>query len=195
MDGLISMRDQSAARASRAIGAMFFSIFGGVWLVLWCLSLHGRRLVALSAIVTGSIILFLASLRQFRRNREAHAAEADSPAAKKAGRIFNIVNAVQWILVFVFATILSKSGHKEWIIPSIIFIIGAHFFPLAAAFKAPRHYVTGAALIVLAVVYPSMAASGPLSSIGCLGAGIILWASAVSALLPPLDPASFSDGK
>jgi hypothetical protein len=28
---------QLASRASRAIGAMFLSVFGGCWLVVWCL--------------------------------------------------------------------------------------------------------------------------------------------------------------
>jgi hypothetical protein len=188
MGGSIPTRDQSAARASRAIGSMFFSVFGGAWLALWWFSTHARRPLVLSAVIAGSTILFLASLRQFRQNRDAHAAEAESAAAKREGRVFNIVNAVQWILIFAVASILSISGHREWIIPAFIFIVGAHFLPLGAAFSAPRHYLTGAAMIALAILYPFMARSGPASPIGCLGAGMILWASAVAALIPSLNP-------
>src|ERR1700731_172951 len=114
---------------------MFFSIFGGAWLVFWGLETYGMRLGFLSFVVAGSTVLFLVSLRQFKKNKSARATEADSPARKRAGRIFNIVNAVQWILIFVVANALSKLGHDDWIIPSIILIVGLHFLPLAAAFK------------------------------------------------------------
>jgi hypothetical protein len=175
----------SAAAANRAVGAMFFCLFGGGWLAFGLLGGYGVKLVPLLVIVAGTLLLFIAALGQFRRNRGAHAAEADSPESKKAGRIFNAVNAIQWILVFVVANVLSILGHKEWIIPSIIFIMGVHFFPLAFAFKVPRHYATGAAMILLAVFYPLMSSAGPTSPVGCLGAGIILWASAVAALVRP----------
>ena len=175
----------SAASASRAVGAMFFTLFGGAFLALGILGGYGMSLVALLLIVAGTLLLFFASLRQFRQNRGAHAAEADSPESKRAGRIFNAVNAIQWILVFVVATVLSRAGHKEWIIPAIILIVGIHFFPLAVAFKVPRHCATGAAMTLLAIFYPLMSSAGPTSPVGCLGAGIILWASAVAALVRP----------
>jgi len=175
----------SAASASRAIGAMFFTLFGGAWLAFGILGAYGMRLVPLVLIVMGTSLLFFASLRKFRQNRAAHAADADSPESKRAGRIFNVVNAIQWTLVFVVATALSSLGHKEWTIPAIIFIVGIHFFPLAVAFKVPRHYATGAALTLLAVFYPFISTAGPTSPVGCLGAGIILWASAAAALVGP----------
>jgi MFS family permease len=175
----------SAAAASRAIGAMFFCLFGGGWLAFGLLGGYGVKLVPLLVIVAGTLLLFIAALGQFRRNRGAHAAEADSPESKRAGRIFNAVNAIQWILVFVVAMVLSVFRHREWIIPSIIFIMGVHFFPLAVAFKVPRHYATGAAMTLLAVLYPLLSSAGPTSPVGCLGAGIILWASAIAALVRP----------
>jgi hypothetical protein len=177
--------DGSAASASRAIGAMFFALFGGCWLAFGLLAGYGMRLVPLLIIVAVTLLLFFASHRQFHRNRGAFAAEADSPQSKRAGRIFTAVNAIQWILVIIVAAVLTRLGHKEWIIPSIIFIVGIHFFPLALAFKVSRHYATGAAMTLLAVFYPLMSSAGPTSPVGCLGAGIILWASAVAALVRP----------
>jgi hypothetical protein len=175
----------SASRASRAIGAMFFAALGGAWLALWCLGTFGAKPGYLLLIAAATAALLLAAVRQFRKNRNAHAAEADSPESKRAGRIFSWVNAIQWILVFIVAALLSKLGHNEWIIPSIILIVGIHFLPLAVAFKVPRHYLTGAAMILLAILYPLMAKAGPRSPVGCLGAGIILWVSAAAALARP----------
>ena len=164
---------------------MFFTLLGGAWLVLGILGGYGMSLVALLLIVTGTLLLLFASLRQFRQNRDAHAAEADSSESKRSGRIFGVVNAIQWTLVFVVATVLARTGHKEWTIPAIILIVGIHFFPLAVAFKVPRHYATGAAMTLLAIFYPLMSSAGPTSPVGCIGAGIILWASAAAALVRP----------
>jgi hypothetical protein len=175
----------SAASASRAIGAMFFIVNGGAWLVVGFLKGYGLSLVPLLTIVAVTLFLFFIALRKFRANRDAHAAEANSPENKKAERIFNAVNAIQWSLVFVASIVLIILRHPEWIIPSIIFIVGIHFFPLAVAFKVPRHYATGAAMTLLAIFYPLMSSAGPTNPVGCLGAGIILWASAVAAIVRP----------
>jgi hypothetical protein len=176
------MSEESSAKAGRAIGAMFFSVFGAAWLVVWCLLSFGFNLGILTLIAVVTIIIFFLSLQHFRKNRNAHAAEANSPENKKSSRIFNIINVSQWILVFIVANVLSNLKLQEWIIPSIIFIVGLHFLPLAVVFKYSRHYITGAAMILLAVIYPLVSSTGPKSSIGCFGAGIILWISAVGAL-------------
>ncbi|MFZ0827074.1 MAG: hypothetical protein WAO02_06600, partial [Verrucomicrobiia bacterium] len=175
----------SAASASRAIGAMFFIVNGGAWLAVAVLKGYGLSLAPLLTIMAFTLLLFLIALRRFRANRGAHAAEANSPEKKRAGRIFNAVNAIQWSLVFVASIVLILLRHSEWIIPSIILIVGIHFFPLAVAFKVPRHYATGAAMTLLAIFYPLLSSAGPSSPAGCLGAGIILWASAVVALVRP----------
>jgi hypothetical protein len=141
--------------------------------------------VALLAIVVVTILLFFLALRKYRANQDAHAAEANSPESKRAERVFNAVNVVQWSLVFVASIVLILLRHPEWIIPSIIIIVGIHFFPLAVAFKVPRHYATGAAMTLLAISYPLLATGGPRSPMGCFGAGIILWASSIAALVRP----------
>ena len=175
----------SAASASRAIGAMFFIVNGGAWLAVGVLKGYGLSLVPLLTIAAFTLLLFFIALRKFRANRGAHAAEANSPGNKRAERIFNAVNAIQWSLVFVASIVLILLRHPEWIIPSIILIVGIHFFPLAVAFKVPRHYATGAAMTLLAIFYPLMSSAGPTSPVGCLGAGIILWVSAAAALVRP----------
>lgn len=124
------MPQESSAKASRAIGAMFFAVFGALWLIGWCLLAYGVKLGILALIAFVTIIIFFASLQQYRRNRNTHAAEANSPASKKSSRLFNIINASQWILVFIVANVLSNLGHKEWIIPSIILVVGLISFLL-----------------------------------------------------------------
>lgn len=172
-----------ALLAARAIGAMFFFAFGGLWLTGWALnSQRGKTWIV--PIIILAAVLFGIARRRYQRHAPALAEGKASPARRRAGRIFNIVNAAQWVVIVVAAIALSNLGHGEWIIPMVIGVIGLHFLPLAAVFHNPPHYVTGAALVALAVLYPLLAARGPASPIGFLGAGIILWLSAAWALRP-----------
>lgn len=162
-------------------GAMFFSIFGAVWLIAWASSVHAGT-VWFAAIVVMTALLFGAALQRYRRDAPLAAGFKDSPERRRAKRIFNIVNAVQWTVIVVLAQVLRHTGHEVWIMPMAIGIIGLHFYPLAVLFRNPTHYLTGSAMLALAILYPLLA--GPASPIGLLGAGIILWLSAAWSLRP-----------
>ncbi|WP_205905321.1 hypothetical protein [Collimonas pratensis] len=178
----------NARRASRAIGTMFFSAFGCAWLILWSYSVFGVTPIVLGVLVTATIILFSCALLRYHRYRDAFATVTNSPERRRTMRVFNIVNAVQWALIIIVANVFPRFGMTSWIMPSIIFIVGLHFLPLARIFSSRPHYVTGSSLMLLAIAYPLFAQAGASDPVGCLGAGIILWASAVWGL--STDPTS-----
>jgi hypothetical protein len=163
---------------------MFFSVFGGLWLGLWAYSELALPWLAVACIVLAMLGLLAHTLRVYRHNAPALRAIENTAAAKRTSRWFNIVNAAQWVLIFIVANLLSHSGHSDWILPAIIFMIGLHFLPLARLFRYRPHYLTGAALMALAIAYPFAAQEGGNSGVGALGAGLILWASALWATLP-----------
>jgi hypothetical protein len=84
--------------------------------------------------------------------------------------------------------LLNWRGFGNWVMPSIMLIVGFHFFPLAKLFSYRAHLVTGALLIALALIYP-FAGSGPMDPIGCIGAGLILWGSATYGLTGAISAA------
>lgn len=163
---------------------MFFAVFGSAWLVAWCHKALGPKSLVLIPIFLGGLLVLGAAIRQYQANRSALEAEADTPDRKRASRVFNWVNGTQWVLVFIAVNVVNNLGHPEWFIPAFIFIVGAHFLPLASAFKVRRHWVTGLALILLSLLYPQVAKQGAASPVGCLGAGLILWLSALGGVLP-----------
>lgn len=175
--------EASAALASRAIGAGFFTIFGAIWLGIWSHRSYGWQpaILALIAVVAGAILV--AAWRQYQANRLAHETQAETPERKAAARIFNIVNVTQWVLILVVGNVLANIGLGDWVLAAAMLIIGLHFFPLAKAFQNPQLVWTGAALSVVAIVYPFVVPGGPANPLGCLAAGLILWASAVRALV------------
>src|SRR5579859_2886755 len=115
---IVLMTILSAAQASRAIGAMFFAIFGAVWLMVWSQRAFGFQPGILAAIVAGTIVIFAMAWRQFQQNRSAHAALAGTEAYKKTSRIFNIVNVTQWAAILIVGNVLANIGLKDWVLAS-----------------------------------------------------------------------------
>jgi hypothetical protein len=171
----------NAQLGNRGTGALFFSVFGAVWLCAWARS-SGAGAAAFVAIAVLGALLFGFAWQCYRRDAPLAAQFKDTPERRRIGRVFNIVNSAQWTLIVGLAFVLGNTGHGAWIIPMAIGIVGLHFFPLAVVFRNRAHWVTGAAMLALAVAYPLLA--GPTSPVGFLGAGLILWASAAWALRP-----------
>jgi hypothetical protein len=169
------------AKASRAMGAMFFSVFGGLWLGLWANDQY-PGVLALLVVALGTAALLAASRRVYKANSQALKAIRQTTEIRRKSRVFNLINGLQWGVVFLVALVFSQTGNTRWILPAIILIVGLHFLPLARLFEYRPHYVTGAALILLAIVYPLAARDGPENAIGALGSGLILWVSAVWAI-------------
>lgn len=179
----------SSFRANRAIGAMFFSLFGGAWLVFGSVQAVGLHWGWVALIACAALTIFFAAVDQYRKNSSALAGEADTPAKKRSDRIFHLVNAGQWVLIFIVGNVLNNLGHGEWFFSAAIIIVGTHFLPLARLFRYPPHYATGAVMILWGFGYPFLAKTGPGSPVGCLGEGFLLWASALYALgaKPPAE--------
>jgi len=182
MEPIVHVTTSDANRARRAIGAMFYFAFGGAWLEYFAFRAVGKQSVIFLAIALVLAALLAIAYRRYKQNQPALAAEAPSPKQRKADRVFNIVNAGQWVVILVAGNVLVNLGLSSWVIPCAIFVVGMHFLPLGFVLANPPHYLTGIALVVLAVVYPLLASGGPASPIGCLGAGLILWVSALWAV-------------
>lgn len=172
----------NATLAGRAIGAMFFSVFGFAWLASWAFQRFAQPAVAFLLIALAFAVLFYRAVQQYRNNRAALAIESENPARKRINRLFNLINAAQWIVIVILVNILNNIGLAAWAIPAVMLVIGIHFLPLASLFSYPPHYVTGIALIGAAIAYPLLAAQGPGDAVGCLAAGLILWASALNSV-------------
>lgn len=185
-----SAASPTAARGGRAIGAMFFSAFGGAWLALWGYSEFTPALLVLCLVAVLTLGLLAVSYRVYRRNAAALRADGETPEGRRKSRLFNIINASQWVAIFLLGNLLASLDLRQFVLPLIILIVGIHFLPLARLFGYRPHYVTGLALIMLALAYPLLSIEGAQSGNGAFGAGIILWASALWAILPHPDPAS-----
>jgi hypothetical protein len=175
--------EPEVAGGNPAIGAMFLSFFGTIWLMLGCLCNSTRY--DLAAIVSGAIGLgiFSAALVAAARLRKQRPAKAEPTLAElRRDRTFNRINIVQWVVCGLSALALNLTGHPEWIMASIILVVGLHFFPLAKLFQRPSHHVMGTILVFIALVLPHFVQGGPQSMTLPLSTGCVLLAFAVLGL-------------
>jgi hypothetical protein len=182
MGTLEKSQQNDSRKAHRAIGAMFFAIFGGAWIGYWSVRTFPNSIIVAVAIAVCTVAVFMLAFNQYQRYKGGLKAEKNSPIRRRAGRLFNIINAAQWVVIVVGANVLANINLGEWVIPFVILVIGLHFFPLAHVFSNPPHYITGSAMVLVAAIYPSLFPGGPSNPIGCLGAGLVLWASAIWAV-------------
>jgi hypothetical protein len=161
---------------------MFFTVFGTAWLCWGDMILRGGSNWTLALVLAAGLGLGIAALRRYAAHRSALAERAPTPQARRVARIFHWVNGGQWVLILVLANVLNNIGLGAWLVPMVIAVVGLHFLPLAAVMRYRPHYVSGLAMLLLAVVFPLVADGGPRSGVGPLGAGRVLWASALVAL-------------
>jgi hypothetical protein len=174
---------ESAARAfGISIGNLFFGFFGMAWIVLG-LNSAGKTNPVVLALLSGFLVaLIIVSIYIMRRARGSlDRSQANRNAKKKINRQFGLVNFLQWGFIFAAVFGLPHLGLTRWIVPAIILIVGIHFFPLAKLFKARMHYLVGAIIVAWAICYPTLFSAGKADSIGAIGMGTILWASAAFA--------------
>lgn len=177
-----STQDYAGRAFGIAIGSLFLGCFGMVWIVLGLQAAQKLKPLALTLLSGFLLALVIASIYILQRTHDSlDRSQANRTAQKKINRQFSLVNFLQWSFIFGAVYGLPHLGLTRWIVPAIVFIVGVHFFPLAKLFKAAMHYFVGAIVMAWAVLYPILFSGGKADSIGAIGMGAILWASAAFA--------------
>ena len=100
----------------------------------------------------------------------------------RIGRLVGICSAVEGIVIFATANLLTNMGMADAIGPAIAIIVGLHFLPLAYGLPARIYYLTGGAMVVAGAAALLLPGPERLPAAGIAAAGI-LWASAVAVIL------------
>lgn len=162
-----------------AFGALCFVLFGTLWLGLWASRLPSATMLAFGVIDACALALLAWAGTAF--GRRVHAWRRPMPdAGRRAWRTFGIVALAEGASIALAVWLLLRWGQPQWIAATIVAIVGLHFLPLARSFAYPPHLATGIALLVLAIGCGVWQPGNPVIA---LGAGLVLWLSAVRALL------------
>jgi hypothetical protein len=185
------MAQSQAPHPGVALGGVFLSLFGALWLAGASYRYLGVSPAALAAIAAGAAGIAAWGLAVFRRRPPVFG--ADAAVRKRLARSFMAVNAVQWSLIGLLILALNVSGHVAWIVPGVIFLVGVHFVPLARLFRYRGYDATAAALVLVAVLDVLAGAGARTIAPTLLATGAILWTSAV-LLLRAMQPRRTAGG-
>jgi hypothetical protein len=175
------MNGQITANAinGRATGALFFTGFGTLWLVL---ALYAREQITASrlALLAGGTLVLAACAVWVMQKAKGLPVAAEDPAINRA---FGRINLAQWIAVAVVAFVFARLHIDAYILSAITAIVGLHMLPLARLFRYKPHYLTAAVLVAWATASVFLFPAERLQGATALGTGAILWASAFVTLL------------
>lgn len=164
--------------SGRATGALFFSVFGALWIGL---GLYVREtLTAVYVVLTAILLAVLIAGALWLKRRAASFPHA--PADKAQSRSFNRINLAQWVAIGLVGVTFGRMHIELYALTAIVVIVGLHLLPLARVFHYPMHYVTGTALMAWAVLTLCFVSHDHLQSVTAIGTGIVLWLSAAVTL-------------
>lgn len=164
--------------SGKAIGALFFSGFGAVWILL---ALYCKEILTPANIAWAALNLFvlLAGAAWLFRKARRFPKMPEDPALSRA---FHRINILQWIAIAIVSTTFARLHISVYVLSAITAIVGLHLFPLARLFRAPLHYVTGSVLTAWAALSAIFLPTDHLQGTTALGTGIVLWISAFLSL-------------
>ena len=176
------MRPNSDINPNRYMGALVIALFGAYWIGSWIFIVFGRSIPSLSALVTLTVMLAGTSLLMWFRARATIKQSQRQAFFKLNYQLFWIVAAVEASVIYILTRVLILQGYSQWIPSGIIFVVGLHFIPLSYIFRFRFYIFTGSALMLIAIVIPTVAPQGPGSPSMLLSSGMILWATTFSIL-------------
>ena len=169
--------------SGRATGVLFFSGFGSLWLFNGLTAMHRLSEIGVVAILTIAVALIFPALRLLQMASKTIPSIPESPAALAKKREFYRVNAIQWIAIVAAVFLFNLLHRPEFLAPVIAFIVGMHLFPLAKLFNYPAHNITGTLLVLWSTAIVALLPDADLPSMGAIGAAVILLGSAAYTLM------------
>jgi drug/metabolite transporter (DMT)-like permease len=163
----------------RAIGALFFTGFGTLWLML---GLYLCERLSIGAVF--GVLLVATGLTAAALNLMSHARRfprVTEDARRK--RMFYWIDGGQYVAIFLVLTTLNKRHLEVYDVTAIAAIVAVHLFPLAWVFQNKMHYATGGTLLLWLTGTVFFVPAQQLQGMTALGTGVILWLAAAITLV------------
>jgi hypothetical protein len=164
-------------------GAEIIFGFGIVWLLLGLF--RGRpspkwlRIsLVLAGIALAGSIATLASRASGSPPNSIPLSAQQLAANGEIARHFYLIFGIELVAILVAVIVLNLMHYTDYILSGIALIVGVHFLPLAALFKAPLYYGTGICGCAIGIAGFFIADEGSRQKIVGISFGILLWATA-----------------
>jgi hypothetical protein len=145
-----------AAARSVSFFPVMMSVYALVYAVWWPFAWGLPGAIAFAAVVLFATAFIARGVRQIRHALRFVAVE--SPEGARIGRAMGILNSVThpiWMLGMIALIVV---GEQRWIVPLVVFVIGAHFLPMARILGRRIDYPLGLLMVAFAVAGGVLAA-------------------------------------
>jgi hypothetical protein len=160
---------------STGAGLMFG--FGVIWLVLG--SFRGRPLPSWARISLQCLGVALVAAIATLAVRAAGFPRAPQIASSRQVALhFYVILCIELGTIFLAVIALRAIHYPDYILCGIAFIVGVHFFPLAALFRMPLYYGTGLGGCAIGLIGFFMTDAVLRQKVVGISFGLLLWATA-----------------
>ena len=97
------------------------------------------------------------------------------------GKIYGIFVTLEVIAIVCAVILLNRFDAKQYLVPVIAFIVGAHFFGMVRALRSNDFWWVGGAMCLLPVLTMSTLPQKSWTPMVGIGCALILWLSALRA--------------
>ncbi|GAA2221711.1 hypothetical protein ACFY2R_15485 [Micromonospora olivasterospora] len=171
-------------RRQAGLTALYLGIFATIWFSVPAAHQPLRALLMVASVAS----LATAAVGGVVAARSRPAAEAVRDRA--ADRRYVLIVLAEFAAAGVGAALLAAAGLAEYAPVLVCGVVGLHFLPLTPVLKDPRLRLLGGAmcLVALAGLVTALASAVPAGLVVGVGAGLLLWAYALLALVTVLRP-------
>jgi len=111
----------------RPIGAMIFAVFGSLWLLSWNHYSGNHQTLFNVLIVACGIAIIAWAVSIDKRVRSTLTGIQNDQDSRLTNKAYHLINAAQWLAIFIGINLLNKFGLASWNLPFIVLIVGLHF--------------------------------------------------------------------
>lgn len=163
-----------------------YMLFYAIWLPIGWAAV-GWVLFAVTALLATAAIW--RGIRQLRHANSLPDVPATETGARR-GKQMGILNSVTHPIWLLGAIVLATLGYGRWIVPLIVFVVGAHFLPIAKIMNRRIDYLLGPVAMMFAVVAAVLAVNpahhwGGIAALAGLGGYAWYMAANYRALVTP----------
>ena len=126
-----------------------FTVFWAAFL-FWGFGLNALSAIGCAVFVVAAVFLFRGAAKARRTISQMPDGPAD-PEDKRAGTRWTIIFSVQGGVIGAACAVLGVQGQYQYIVPAVVLIVGAHYFPLGTIYRTKIHFIVGAVVVLVAV--------------------------------------------
>ena len=155
-----------------ATGAIIVASFAILWVAVGASQLDRRwfvTLLALAILISGAIIFAATRIPLVRHS------------AGFNGKVYGIFVALEAVVILLAVAIFNRARRKQYLIPVIALIVGAHFFGMVLALRSNDFWWVGGVMCALPLATISILPQKIWSPVVGIGCALILWLSALRA--------------